>query len=118
MSRRCFKGLALCAALLCIGLVIGLGIACDDAEASFRIHEDSFSISNAPGYVFRDGGLWPAGTISRAMGKFLSGRRSRLRLSSASRGNYKSFTVRTSLSFKPTIATSTTPIPRSLFGVF
>ncbi|MGC8907024.1 MAG: hypothetical protein ACP5M0_06230 [Desulfomonilaceae bacterium] len=52
MSRRCFKGLALCAALLCIGLVIELGIAWDDAEASFRIHEDSFSISNAPGYCF------------------------------------------------------------------
>jgi len=52
MSGLCFKGLARWAALLCSGLVIGLGVANSDADASFRIKEDSFSISNAPGYCF------------------------------------------------------------------
>ncbi len=52
MQGRCFKGLARWVALLCSGLVIELAIAGANVDASFRIKEDSFSISNAPGYCF------------------------------------------------------------------
>lgn len=52
MQGRCSSRRTRWVAVLFIGLVLGTGIAAGDADGSFRIKEDSFSISNAPGYCF------------------------------------------------------------------
>jgi len=52
MTGRSLVRLSGWAALVGFGLVLGLAAAETPARAHFRINEDSFSISNAPGYCF------------------------------------------------------------------
>jgi hypothetical protein len=52
MTGQFFVRLARWAALVGCGLFLGLGVAGSQVQANFRIGEDSFSISNAPGYCF------------------------------------------------------------------